>query len=118
MTVTKGLVLGGVLAFLLLMPAVVRAQEEKPTNPPPADTSKPERPPRPGVQRPGVKRDIAAIKPIAERRHAGRGLGPCGQGVTDGDAEPDDARHVGRPRPDAALLPAARPEWPERVGGT
>ena len=44
--------------------SAVRAQESQPLGPS-QPGAKPPRPPRPGVSTPGVKRDIAAIKPLA-----------------------------------------------------
>jgi virginiamycin B lyase len=44
--------------------SAVQAQESQPQAPSQGD-AKPQRPPRPGVSTPGVKRDIAAIKPLA-----------------------------------------------------
>jgi streptogramin lyase len=64
--VRRGFVVAAALATLSLTSVAVHAQEEKPASAPSTETAKPARPPRPGVERPGVKRDMAAIKPIAE----------------------------------------------------
>jgi virginiamycin B lyase len=57
-------VAAGLSAFVALSPA--QAQEGAGhQSPSPSQESGPQRPPRPGVSTPGVKRDITAIKPIA-----------------------------------------------------
>ena len=77
--------LKGLVSALVVLGSVVMAAQEPaaPSAPPePSQTARPQRPPRPGVPTPGVKRDIAAIKPIA--------VFPV-EGVPDWQAVTDDA---------------------------
>jgi virginiamycin B lyase len=53
-----------VATFVCLAVSLINAQEGRPRGASQAE-AKPARPPRPGVSTPGVKREIAAIKPIA-----------------------------------------------------